>query len=106
VVLAPVPDTVKDFWQMIWDNKVPVIVMLTKLVESGRPKCHQYWPEKVGEVSQPKSYLTVKFTATQYFADYELRTFEVTNVRNIIKQPLYAFNNQCRVLQKISLLWK
>lgn len=84
MISAPLPDTVKDFWQMVWDNKVPVIVMLTKLVEGGRPKCHRYWPEKVGEVSQPKSYLTVKLTATQYFADYELRTFEVKNVSDII----------------------
>lgn len=74
------PDTVKDFWQMVWDNKVPAIVMLTKLIEAGKPKCHRYWPEKVGESMQPKDHLTVRLTSQQYFADYEIRTMEVTNV--------------------------
>lgn len=74
------PDTVKDFWQMIWDNKVNAIVMLTKPVEVGKVKCHKYWPDKVGESIQKKEYLSVKLTSLQYFADYEIRTFEVINV--------------------------
>ena len=77
---APMPDTTKDFWQMVWDNKAPAIVMLTKLVEAGKPKCHKYWPDKVGENLQPKDHLSVRLTALQYFADYEIRTMEVTNV--------------------------
>ena len=76
---APMPETTKDFWQMVWDNKVPAIVMLTKLVEAGKPKCHKYWPDKFGE-SLSQSHLTVKLTGLQYFADYETRTMEVTNV--------------------------
>ena len=77
---APMPETTKDFWQMVWDNKVPAIVMLTKLVEAGKPKCHKYWPDKVGESVQPKEHINVKLTSLQYFADYEIRTIEVTNV--------------------------
>lgn len=77
---APMPETVKDFWQMVWDNKVPAIVMLTKLVEAGKPKCQKYWPDKVGESIQQKAHLTIKLTALQYFAEYEIRTMEVTNV--------------------------
>ena len=33
---APTDVTVNDWWKMIWDENVPIIVMLTKLVEQGR----------------------------------------------------------------------
>ena len=34
--LGPTPNTVSDFWQMLWDQKCPVIVMLTKVEEKGK----------------------------------------------------------------------
>jgi protein tyrosine phosphatase len=42
---GPLRDTVEDFWMMIWEAKVPVIVMLTKEDGIGEPpKCVKYWP--------------------------------------------------------------
>ncbi|NWR80215.1 PTPRK phosphatase, partial [Centropus unirufus] len=43
---GPLPGTVVDFWQMIWQEKTPVIVMLTGLVEQNKTKCEQYWSEQ------------------------------------------------------------
>ncbi|CDQ77490.1 unnamed protein product [Oncorhynchus mykiss] len=44
---GPLPSTVPDFWQMVWENRSDVIAMMTQDVERGRVKCHRYWPEKV-----------------------------------------------------------
>ncbi|XP_051846001.1 receptor-type tyrosine-protein phosphatase H isoform X4 [Antechinus flavipes] len=41
---GPLPQTVGDFWRLVWDQQSRTIVMLTNCVESGRVKCEHYWP--------------------------------------------------------------
>ncbi|XP_042307403.1 tyrosine-protein phosphatase non-receptor type 18 isoform X2 [Sceloporus undulatus] len=41
---GPLPHTVFDFWRMIWQYKVKVIVMACREVEMGKKKCERYWP--------------------------------------------------------------
>ncbi|XP_042163775.1 receptor-type tyrosine-protein phosphatase N2 [Oncorhynchus tshawytscha] len=43
---GPLPSTVADFWQMVWENGCVVIVMLTPLTESGVKQCYHYWPDE------------------------------------------------------------
>ena len=45
---GPTPETSGDFWKMLKQQSVRVIVMVTNCVEGGRLKCEQYWPEKDG----------------------------------------------------------
>merc|ERR1711939_262284 len=43
---GPLPATFEDFWSVIWDQDVRVIVMLTAESEGGQLKCHPYWSGK------------------------------------------------------------
>ncbi|GMS85421.1 hypothetical protein PENTCL1PPCAC_7596 [Pristionchus entomophagus] len=43
---GPMVQTRDDFWRMVVEQQVPVIIALTKCVEKGRDKCHRYWPDK------------------------------------------------------------
>ncbi|NXF82627.1 PTPRK phosphatase, partial [Sclerurus mexicanus] len=68
---GPLAETVVDFWQMVWQEKTSVIVMLTGLVEQNKIKCEQYWPE------QEESYgdFTVTLNNTRTTTGFVTRTF-------------------------------
>ena len=56
------------FWEMVWQEGVEVIVMLTRCIEEGREKCGVYYPSAVGEVLEleadgDESWGSVKCTA-------------------------------------------
>ncbi|XP_012892084.1 PREDICTED: receptor-type tyrosine-protein phosphatase N2-like [Dipodomys ordii] len=43
---GPLPATVADFWQMVWESSCALIAMLTPLAENGVRQCHHYWPDE------------------------------------------------------------
>ncbi|KAI1115412.1 hypothetical protein F5Y14DRAFT_128775 [Nemania sp. NC0429] len=43
---GPLPATFEDFWSVVWDQDVRVIVMLTAEQEGGQLKCHPYWHDR------------------------------------------------------------
>jgi len=48
---GPLSHTIGDFWRMVFEYKVSVIVMLTKLFEDDKEKCAQYWPDDLINVT-------------------------------------------------------
>lgn len=56
---GPLPNTVRDFWRMVQQESSHLIVMLTTIMERGRVKCHQYWPDN-NEVLDMDDEFTVK----------------------------------------------
>ena len=43
---GPIPATFNDFWNMVWQRDVRVVIMLTAEAEGGQLKAHNYWKEK------------------------------------------------------------
>ncbi|XP_012274065.1 receptor-type tyrosine-protein phosphatase S isoform X2 [Orussus abietinus] len=73
---GPKPNTVLDFWRMIWQEEVLIICILANVIESGKTKCEQYWPD----VGRKKKYgeVTVFNARHNVFADYTFRLFHVS----------------------------
>ncbi|XP_076090535.1 receptor-type tyrosine-protein phosphatase delta-like isoform X5 [Mytilus galloprovincialis] len=76
---GPLAETAEDFWRMLWEHNSTIIVMLTKLREMGREKCHQYWPS---ERSARYQYFVVDPMAEYDMPSYMLREFKVTDARD------------------------
>ncbi|KFO71871.1 Receptor-type tyrosine-protein phosphatase eta, partial [Cuculus canorus] len=71
---GPLPNTIEDFWRMIWEKDIYSIVMLTKCVEQARTKCEQYWPDK-----ESKSYgeIIVTMVSEIVLPEWTIRDFTV-----------------------------
>ncbi|XP_063078995.1 tyrosine-protein phosphatase non-receptor type 14-like [Engraulis encrasicolus] len=61
---GPLANTAQDFWQMVWEQGVNVIAMVTAEEEGGKTKSHRYWP-KLG--SKHNSATHGKFKVTSKF---------------------------------------
>lgn len=74
---GPMDSTISDFWRMIWEQHLEIIVMLTNLEEYNKTKCAKYWPEKVADAAKFGD-ITVTFTDEQRFSDYLVRHLKIT----------------------------
>uniref|UniRef100_A0A8C5IAU0 Tyrosine-protein phosphatase non-receptor type 9 n=1 Tax=Gouania willdenowi TaxID=441366 RepID=A0A8C5IAU0_GOUWI len=87
---GPLPKTFGDFWRMVWEQMVLIIVMTTRVVERGRVKCGQYWPLEEGRTEQ-YGYFLVKNTQMQLFQDFKLSHLELYNTQSGERREVYHY---------------
>ncbi|XP_029437903.1 receptor-type tyrosine-protein phosphatase mu-like isoform X3 [Rhinatrema bivittatum] len=85
---GPLSDTVADFWQMVWQENSPVIVMLTDLVEQNKPKCDQYWPEQC----QTYGDITVTLQNTKQSVGLITREFNIKKKASPFQKSVEQFH--------------
>uniref|UniRef100_A0A8C9PLL4 Receptor-type tyrosine-protein phosphatase C n=1 Tax=Spermophilus dauricus TaxID=99837 RepID=A0A8C9PLL4_SPEDA len=84
---GPLKETIGDFWQMIFQRKVKVIVMLTELNHGNQEICAQYW----GEENKTFGDLEVDLKDTTKHSTYTLRVFELRHSKRKEPRTVYQY---------------
>ncbi|XP_055462519.1 tyrosine-protein phosphatase non-receptor type 18 isoform X3 [Psammomys obesus] len=74
---GPLPHTLLDFWRLVWEFGVKVILMACQETENGRKKCERYWAQEQ-EPLQTGPFRVTLMKETPVNADIILRTLQVT----------------------------
>lgn len=75
---SPLPNTIEDFWRLVYDWKCPVIVMLNKIDPSDET-CIKYWPS---EGATQYGFLTVKLKGETEYPHYTHRKLMVSHEKS------------------------
>ncbi|XP_062868061.1 tyrosine-protein phosphatase non-receptor type 13 [Trichomycterus rosablanca] len=78
---GPLPTTLADFWQMVWEQKSDVIAMMTQEVEGGKVKCQRYWPDTPLSPQMVGERLQITLVKDQHLDNFIIRLFEMKDVQ-------------------------
>ncbi|XP_076257291.1 uncharacterized protein LOC143194409 isoform X24 [Rhynchophorus ferrugineus] len=73
---GPLAGTCRDFWKMVVQENVKIIVMVSKFIENNRDKCYKYFP-KNHETMLVGEDIEVRCSTELHFGVYCVRTLQV-----------------------------
>ncbi|KAM9734915.1 tyrosine-protein phosphatase non-receptor type 13 isoform 2-T2 [Menidia menidia] len=89
---GPLPTTLGDFWQMVWEQKSNVIAMMTQEVEGGKVKCQRYWPDTPRTAEMVDDRLQITLIKDQHLDNFVIRVIEVKDVQTNEVQSVTHLN--------------
>uniref|UniRef100_A0A8B9I4A7 Tyrosine-protein phosphatase non-receptor type 13 n=1 Tax=Anser brachyrhynchus TaxID=132585 RepID=A0A8B9I4A7_9AVES len=78
---GPLPTTVADFWQMVWEQKCTVIAMMTQEVEGEKIKCQRYWPDALNKTTMITDRLRLALVRFQQLKGFIIRVLELEEIQ-------------------------
>ncbi|XP_070314283.1 tyrosine-protein phosphatase non-receptor type 13 isoform X10 [Odocoileus virginianus] len=78
---GPLPTTVGDFWQMIWEQNSTVIAMMTQEVEGEKIKCQRYWPNVLGKSTMVSDRLRLALVRAQQLKGFVVRAMTLEDIQ-------------------------
>ncbi|XP_078328948.1 receptor-type tyrosine-protein phosphatase gamma-like isoform X1 [Crassostrea virginica] len=87
---GPKENTVNDFWRMVWQQNVTQIIMLTNIMEGGKIKCFQYWPD----CSNTELYgnFTIENVSEKHYAFYITRKFVLSHKQQQMSHDIMQYH--------------
>uniref|UniRef100_A0A8C0VPW5 Tyrosine-protein phosphatase non-receptor type 13 n=1 Tax=Cyanistes caeruleus TaxID=156563 RepID=A0A8C0VPW5_CYACU len=78
---GPLPTTVADFWQMVWEQNCTVIAMMTQEVEGEKIKCQRYWPDVLNKTTMINDRLRLALVRLQQLKGFIIRVLELEEIQ-------------------------
>ncbi|XP_024155608.1 tyrosine-protein phosphatase non-receptor type 13 isoform X2 [Oryzias melastigma] len=78
---GPLPNTLGDFWQMVWEQKSNVIAMMTQEVEGGKMKCQRYWPDTPRTPVMVDDRIQITLVRDQHLDNFVIRLIDVKDIQ-------------------------
>ncbi|XP_004685320.1 PREDICTED: receptor-type tyrosine-protein phosphatase V-like [Condylura cristata] len=75
---GPLKKTLEDFWRLVWEQQVHIIIMLTVGMENGRVLCEHYWPADPSPVTY--GHITVHLLVEEPEEEWTKREFQLKHV--------------------------
>lgn len=90
---GPLPNTLGDFWQMVWEQKSNVIAMMTQEVEGGKMKCQRYWPDTPRTPVMVDDRIQITLVRDQHLDNFVIRLIDVKDIQvsfKLFEDPLWS----------------
>ncbi|XP_063271048.1 tyrosine-protein phosphatase non-receptor type 13 isoform X2 [Prinia subflava] len=78
---GPLPTTIADFWQMVWEQNCTVIAMMTQEVEGEKIKCQRYWPDVLNKTTMINDRLRLALVRLQQLKGFIIRVLELQEIQ-------------------------